>query len=71
MLLPLGMQFLRIGEEHEIGYREDVGRGEMRRCMVRDLEHVLEEKEERVAWKYAEGSADVVVREMYRFRVEA
>ena len=64
---PVGMHFLKPGEEYEIG----VGQVQNHVYMVGDLEEIVAEAEGGAEWKPAEGSVEIIAGEKCRFRVEA
>ena len=66
-IFPIGMQFLKPGEEYEIS----LGAVEGQEYMIGDLEDVIGGDGSEGEWKAAEGSAEVVVGEGCRSRVEA
>jgi hypothetical protein len=67
MLFPIGMQFLKPGEEYEIGGLQVQNHA----YMIGDLEEIVAEATDGVEWKSAEGSLEIVAGERCRFRVEA
>ena len=66
MMFPVGMQFLKPGEEYEIG----IGQVQPHQFMVGDLNAIVTEADGAV-WKPNEETAAVVAGEKCRFRVEA
>jgi len=66
-LFPIGMQFLKPGEEYEIGF----GPIENHAYMDGDLEEIIAEVKEGSEWSPAEGTLEISVGEKCRFRVEA
>lgn len=67
MLFPIGMQFLKAGEEYEIGVQQVQPEG----YMIGDLEEIMSEDGEGSVWKQADGVLEVIPGEGCRFRVEA
>lgn len=67
MLWPIGMQFLKPGEEYEVG----VGQVQNHAYMIGDLEEIVAEAAGGAEWKSAEGSLEIIAGEKCRFRVEA
>lgn len=68
MLFPIGMQFLKPGEEYEIGVQQVQTEG----YMIGDLEEIVSEDGEGSVGKPADGGfGNHCGRERWRFRVEA
>lgn len=67
MLFPIGMQFLTVGEEYEIGLQS----GYRERYMLGDLDEVVRQEGGSLEWTPAVESMKVVPGETCRFRVQA
>lgn len=67
MILPVGMQFLKSGEDYEIG----VGQVQNHVYMIGDLEEIVAEAGGGAEWKPAEGSLEIIAGEKCTFRVES
>lgn len=67
MLFPIGMQFLKAGEEYEIGVQQV----QTEAYMIGDLEEIMSMEEECLEWEPTGGALEVIVGERCRFRVEA
>lgn len=67
MLFPIGMQFLKAGEEYEIGVQQV----QTEAYMIGDLEKIMSVEEEGSEWKPARRALEVIAGEVCRFRVEA
>lgn len=66
-IFPIGMQFLKPGEEYEIG----IGPVQHHAYMIGDLDEMVAEGTDGSEWRPAEGSLEIVAGEKCRFRVEA
>ena len=67
MVWPIGMQFLKLGEEYEVG----VGQVQSHAYIIGDLEETVAESAGGAEWKPAEGSLEIIAVQKCRFRVEA